>query len=141
MDETQFSNTVLYMKIRVLRQSAPATPVGVIACSLAIQLFLERYVKPVGRLLRAPLILWVLSTAYAGLGVQALIVGPWAVIDGRRVRRSDLTAVLVAQRPDTVSPRRSRVFILTAQGNRIAVRGDARELAAFLGLPTRPLEY
>ena len=139
IDEPQLSDTVLYMKLRVLRHSSPATPLSVIACSLTIQLLLERYVKPVGRLLRAPFILWVLSAAYAGLGVRALEVGPWVVIDGRFMRRSDLTAVLVAKRPDAVSPRRSRVFILTVHGSRTAVRGDAQELAAFLDLPIRPL--
>jgi hypothetical protein len=140
MDARLLRHTVQPVKLRVLKHSAPAPSVGIILGSVALQLLLERYIKPLARLLRTPLVLWVLSASYAGLGVHAVELGSWLLIDGRVIRRSSLTAVLEASRPDVVSPRRTRVFISTTSGLRIPVRVDAQELAAFLGLAVRPLE-
>jgi hypothetical protein len=140
MDVTPRANTVLPMDVRILKRPSLGPSAGIIACSVSIQLVLERYAKPVARLLRAPLMLWVMSASYAGLGVQALLCGPWVLVNGRLLQRASLVAVLESRRPSVVAPRRSGVYLATSRGFRVPVEVDAQVLAEFLGLPVRSLE-
>jgi hypothetical protein len=139
MADTTAFNTVLCVKFRVLKHSTTTPSLGIIAASLAVQLVFERYAKPLARLLRTPLVLWISSAAYAGFGIKALEVGPWVVIDGRLLRTTEITAVFEHRRPDAVNPRRPRALLGTLRGACIPVRSDAGELAEFLGVPLRTL--